>query len=73
VLVRNEGARLAPAHSALNTFHVAKGAAVRVLEVYGAWSRIEAGDKFGWVPSESLAPRERPVAPGPPPPNAPGR
>lgn len=53
-VVRDVAARLAPSHSALETFHLPKGAGVRIIDVYGTWAKIEQGSHRGWAPQDAV-------------------
>ena len=46
---RGTTARLAPAYSALVTFHLPAGATVRVVETHGRWAKVTCGHSSGWV------------------------
>ena len=52
--VRTEKARLAPAYSAIVSFNVQRDSTLKVVEIYGSWSKIQVGDKKGWLPSDAL-------------------
>lgn len=54
-VIRNETARLAPAHSAVASFDLTEGSVVRVLETYGNWAKISFGNKRGWMPRASFS------------------
>jgi len=55
-VVTEEQARLAPARTALATFDLAPGTPVRILESYGEWVKIAAGENRGWVPGKAIDP-----------------
>lgn len=54
ITIRTEKARLAPAYSALISFNVPRDSALTIVETHGSWSKIQQGDKKGWMPSDSL-------------------
>jgi len=54
VVTRNEDVRFAPYRAAIRTFGVVEGDLVRVLETYGEWAKIAAGEDRGWIPISAL-------------------
>ncbi len=46
--------RFAPSHGSIESFRLARGSAVVVLESHGNWSKIASGNRRGWVPSKTV-------------------
>ena len=53
-VIKDEIARLAPAHSSVASFDLPEGSIVYVLETHGSWAKISFGNKRGWIPRASL-------------------
>jgi hypothetical protein len=53
-VTRNEKARLAPAHTSIVCFDIARDSQVRILDHHGSWVKVECNDRRGWMSLDSL-------------------